>query len=53
MNDPAAPSQSSALRIQGLVKRFGDKNAVDHLDLDIPVGEFHALLGPNGAGKTT
>ena len=53
MDDAAAPSPTFALRIQGLVKRFGDKNAVDHLDLDIPAGEFHALLGPNGAGKTT
>jgi len=43
----------SALRIQGLVKSFSGKVAVDHLDLDIPAGEFHALLGPNGAGKTT
>jgi ABC-2 type transport system ATP-binding protein len=41
------------LRIQGLVKSFNGKAAVDSLDLDIPTGEFHALLGPNGAGKTT
>ena len=43
----------AALSIVGLVKRFGDKPAVDNLDLTIPQGEFHALLGPNGAGKTT
>jgi len=43
----------AALEIKGLVKHFGDKYAVDNLDLTIPQGEFHALLGPNGAGKTT
>lgn len=43
----------SALVISGLQKRFGDKPAVNKLDLMIPAGEFHALLGPNGAGKTT
>jgi ABC-2 type transport system ATP-binding protein len=44
---------SSALNIKGLFKHFEGKYAVDNLDLDISVGEFHALLGPNGAGKTT
>lgn len=47
------PDDLPALRIAGLVKHFGAKVAVDHLDLVIPQGEFHALLGPNGAGKTT
>jgi ABC-2 type transport system ATP-binding protein len=42
-----------ALEISGLVKRFGGVPAVDHLDLTIPQGEFHAILGSNGAGKTT
>jgi len=36
-----------------LTKRFGEKLAVDHLDLDITRGEFFGFLGPNGAGKTT
>ncbi len=39
--------------MRGLVKRFGDKTAVDGLDLTLPRGELLALLGPNGAGKTT
>lgn len=42
-----------AVSIRGLVKRFGDKTAVDNLSLDIPVGSFYGLVGPNGAGKTT
>ncbi len=44
---------STALSIQGLVKRYGDFTAVDHLSLDVPEGEFFGFLGPNGAGKTT
>ncbi|MGH2808398.1 MAG: ABC transporter ATP-binding protein [Actinomycetota bacterium] len=41
------------LTVAGLVKRYGDKTVLDHLDLDIDAGEVVALLGPNGAGKTT
>jgi ABC-2 type transport system ATP-binding protein len=39
--------------VRGLVKRYGDRAAVDGVDLDIRRGEIFALLGPNGAGKTT
>jgi len=35
------------------VKRFGDKTAVDHLDLTVPTGSWFGVVGPNGAGKTT
>ncbi len=42
-----------ALHLRALTKRFGDKVAVDALDLDVRAGELYALLGPNGAGKTT
>jgi ABC-2 type transport system ATP-binding protein len=42
-----------AVRIRGLTKTYGDKTAVDGIDLDIHHGEIFALLGPNGAGKTT
>ncbi|HJD83078.1 ABC transporter ATP-binding protein [Kitasatospora aureofaciens] len=42
-----------AVEIAGLVKRYGDKAAVDGLDLTIARGAITAVLGPNGAGKTT
>src|SRR4051794_21675118 len=42
-----------AIRIQGLVKAFGDVVAVNGLDLEVARGECFGLLGPNGAGKTT
>ena len=38
---------------EALTRRFGDLNAVDHLDLEVEAGSVFALLGPNGAGKTT
>ena len=42
-----------AFRCEGLVKRYGDLVAVDHLSLSVRRGECFGLLGPNGAGKTT
>src|SRR3954454_868390 len=42
-----------ALRLRGVVKRYGAITAVDGLDLDVPVGTCVGLLGPNGAGKST
>jgi ABC-2 type transport system ATP-binding protein len=47
------PDPDAAISVRGLVKRYGDRTAVDGLDLDIRRGEIFALLGPNGAGKTT
>ncbi len=43
----------AALRLHGVVKRFGTLTAVDHLDLEVPEGTCVGLLGPNGAGKST
>jgi len=42
-----------ALRVSGVVKRFGPVTAVDGLDLAVPEGTCVGLLGPNGAGKST
>ena len=44
---------SSAVRLRGLRKAYGDVVAVDGVDLEIAEGEFFTLLGPSGSGKTT
>src|SRR2546425_5685910 len=41
------------IRVENLVKRFGDLTAVDNISFDVRAGEIFAFLGPNGAGKTT
>jgi lipooligosaccharide transport system ATP-binding protein len=46
-------THQSAIRLRGVVKRFGPLTAVDGLDLDVPFGTCVGLLGPNGAGKST
>jgi lipooligosaccharide transport system ATP-binding protein len=48
-----AVSQGLAIRLRGVVKRYGEITAVGGLDLDVPVGTCVGLLGPNGAGKST
>jgi lipooligosaccharide transport system ATP-binding protein len=50
--DPA-PAAALAVQARGLVKRFGERVAVNAIDLDIPAGRCFGVLGPNGAGKTT
>src|ERR687896_677762 len=42
-----------AIRMRGVVKRYGPITAVKELDLDVPEGTCVGLLGPNGAGKST
>jgi lipooligosaccharide transport system ATP-binding protein len=43
----------AAIRLRGVVKRFGPITAVDGLELAVPFGKCIGLLGPNGAGKST
>ena len=49
--DPAGPKV--AVRLEGVLKRFGDVVAVDGVDLEVREGEFFSMLGPSGSGKTT
>jgi ABC-2 type transport system ATP-binding protein len=49
----AAPQAEPVVVLEGLRRTFGDKVAVDGLDLRVAAGEFFAFLGPNGAGKST
>jgi ABC-2 type transport system ATP-binding protein len=49
---PSMPAEA-VISVRGLVKRYGDSEAVRGIDLDVRRGEVFAFLGPNGAGKTT
>jgi ABC-2 type transport system ATP-binding protein len=56
LNQPAAASASAsgpAIETSGLTKRFGERTALDGIDLQVPRGVAFGFLGPNGAGKTT
>src|SRR5258705_11329945 len=46
-------SSVPAVRVEGVVKRFGTTVALDGAGLEVPRGTVFGLLGPNGAGKTT
>jgi ABC-2 type transport system ATP-binding protein len=48
-HDGAGP----AIQTSGLTKRFGERTAIDQVDLHVPRGSAFGFLGPNGAGKTT
>jgi ABC-2 type transport system ATP-binding protein len=43
----------AVVRLRGVSKRYGGKEALAGLDLEVPAGAVYALVGPNGAGKST
>jgi ABC-2 type transport system ATP-binding protein len=49
----SAAAEAAPVELRGLVKRYGDLVAVDHVDLTVEPGDVYGYLGPNGAGKTT
>ena len=53
MNTPSCAADPPALRITGLRKRFGDREVLRGIDLEIAAGGTFGLVGVNGAGKTT
>ena len=44
---------SAAVRLAGVKKSFGSRQALQNVDFSLNWGEVHALLGENGAGKST
>jgi ABC-2 type transport system ATP-binding protein len=51
--DAGTGDEAPPVRARGLVKRYDEVLAVDHIDLDVRTGDVYGFLGPNGAGKTT
>jgi ABC-2 type transport system ATP-binding protein len=51
--DTARGDEAPPVKARGLVKRYKEVLAVDHIDLNVRAGDVYGFLGPNGAGKTT
>ncbi|MFZ9408455.1 MAG: amino acid ABC transporter ATP-binding protein [Burkholderiaceae bacterium] len=41
------------IEVRNLVKRYGDRTVLDHVDLDVPEGAVTVVMGPSGSGKST
>ena len=53
LHDVPLDRDDLVVETRGLTKRFGDRTAVDGVELTVPRGVAFGYLGPNGAGKTT
>ena len=51
--DGSSSADAGAIRLAGVCKRFGNTVALDHVDLEVPLGHTTVLMGPSGGGKTT
>ena len=54
-SDPvlATSPQQSAVRVEGLWKRFEQASVLEDINLNVAAGEFLSVIGPSGCGKTT
>jgi len=53
VSDPGSDSDEIILEMRGIIKRFPEIIANNHINFDLRKGEIHGILGENGAGKTT
>ena len=53
MTDRVGAGAEPVIRVEGLIKTYGETRAVDGISFEVPRGTIFGMLGPNGAGKTT
>ena len=53
MTDRVGAGAEPVIRVEGLIKTYGETRAVDGISFEVPGGTIFGMLGPNGAGKTT